>query len=258
MRYCGSKRRFMKYLLPIIMEGTTDNTVFVDVFGGGMNVVSEIPLKNKLANDINRYIISLWKHLQKHKVKGERLLPLINDHVTEDEYNSVKVSFLNETTKGKYTDAEIGFVATALSYGGAFFNGYAKYNPKKKEDHVKEAYNGMLKQMNSFKYLESTTFINVDYRDITSYIGSTPSDTILFCDPPYFGTRKYLSDFDSEQFWNWARQKSKEGYKVYICEYDAPSDFECIWQKDKRDGMGTTITGRRQSVKVEKMFKYKG
>ena len=84
------------------MEGTTDNTVFVDVFGGGMNVVSEIPLKNKLANDINRYIISLWKHLQKHKVKGERLLPLINDHVTEDEYHSVKVSFLNETTKGKY------------------------------------------------------------------------------------------------------------------------------------------------------------
>ena len=69
---------------------------------------------------------------------------------------------------------------------------------------------------------------------------------------------KKIENFDSEQFWNWARQKSKEGYKVYICEYDAPSDFECIWQKDKRDGMGTTITGRRQSVKVEKMFKYKG
>lgn len=61
MRYCGSKRKFMKELLPIIMEDTNENTLFVDVFGGGMNVVSEVPLEQKIANDNNLYVVSLWK-----------------------------------------------------------------------------------------------------------------------------------------------------------------------------------------------------
>ena len=48
MRYCGSKRKFMKELLPIIMEDTNENTLFVDIFGSGMNVVSEVTLEQKI------------------------------------------------------------------------------------------------------------------------------------------------------------------------------------------------------------------
>ena len=142
MRYCGSKRKFMKELLPIIMEDTNENTLFVDVFGGGMNVVSEVPLEQKIANDNNLYVVSLWKALQSYKLKGTKLPSLINDHVTEDEYNDVKTHFLDKSPE--YSYAEIGYVGAALSYGGAFFNGYAKFNPKKNEDHVKEAYNGLM------------------------------------------------------------------------------------------------------------------
>ena len=256
MRYCGSKRKFMKELLPIIMEDTNENTLFVDVFGGGMNVVSEVPLEQKIANDNNLYVVSLWKALQSYKLKGTKLPSLINDHVTEDEYNDVKTHFLNKSTE--YSYAEIGYVGAALSYGGAFFNGYAKFNPKKNEDHVKEAYNGLMKQLNNFKNLETTTFICDDYRNLKFNNEKDPLNVVLFCDPPYFSTRKYLSDFDSELFWGWVREQSLRGYKVYVCEYDAPSDFKCIWSKKKKDGMGTTKAGRRQTTKVEKMFVYKG
>ena len=57
MRYCGSKRRFMKYLKPILMEHLKDeNTLFVDAFGGGMNVVCEIDHKNKMAIELKKEI----------------------------------------------------------------------------------------------------------------------------------------------------------------------------------------------------------
>lgn len=256
MRYCGSKRKFMKELLPILMKDTNEDTLFVDVFGGGMNVVSEIPLKNKIANDNNFYVIKLWRALQSHKLQGTPLPRLINDNVTEDEYNDVKINFLNQTTK--YSPAEIGYVGIALSYGGAFFNGYAKFNPKKNENHVKEAYNGLMKQLDNFKHLETTHFVCEDYRQVKLNSESVPSNIILFCDPPYFSTRKYLNDFDTEYFWQWVREQSSKGYKVYVCEYDAPSDFKCIWSKKKKDGMATTKTGRKQKVKIEKMFVYNG
>ncbi len=255
MRYCGSKRKFMKELLPILMKGTNKDTVFYDVFGGGMNVISEIPLKKKVGLDYDKYTINLWKDLQKYKLEGKPLPAMINDHITKEEYEDVKYCYLNNI--GKYTDSEIGYVGYALSYGGAFFNGYAKFNHNRNEDHVKEAYNGLMRHVDNFKNLNTTKFYDSNYVNLNP-VTTRPGNVILFCDPPYFGTRKYSSDFDSAQFWEWAIEKAKLGFKVYVCEYEAPSDFKCIWQKEKRDGMGTTRSGQEQTIKTEKMFIYKG
>ena len=41
MRYSGSKKKYMKELLPILMEGTNEDTLFIDAFMGGANVISE-------------------------------------------------------------------------------------------------------------------------------------------------------------------------------------------------------------------------
>lgn len=34
-------------------------------------------------------------------------------------------------------------------------------------------------------------------------------------------------------------------------------DFECIWQMEKKDGLGRK-KGKKQNTKVEKLFVYKG
>ena len=67
-----------------------------------------------------------------------------------------------------------------------------------------------------------------------------------------------MDDFPHEKFWEWVRKMSKEGHKVFVSEYTAPDDFKCIWQKTKKDGMGTTVKGNKQNVKTEKLFVYKG
>ena len=55
-------------------------------------------------------------------------------------------------------------------------------------------------------------------------------ECVIYCDIPYKGTEKYNHDgakisFDYEAFYNWCREKAKQGYKIYISEYQMPSDF---------------------------------
>ena len=254
VRYAGSKRKFMKELLPILLEGADDDTVFIDAFGGGMNVVCGIPLKRKFAIEINRYVFALWNNIKNYGLSSLNL-PENSDELTQEMYDDIKLSYLNND--GRYPDYLIGFIGSCCSYGGAWMNGYAKFNVKKNEDHIKEAYNGLKKQVDSFKNLESTLFLCNSYKSLGDDI-YVPGNCVIYCDPPYLDTKKYESDFDHFAFWDWVRLTSRRGIKVYVSEYTAPDDFKCIWSAKKYDGMGTTKTGKKQTVKTEKLFVYNG
>lgn len=245
MRYCGSKRKFMKHLLPILTKDMDEDTFFIDLFAGGMNVVCEIPCKYKIAVDYNKYVIALWRELQANGMKN---IPI---NVTEEEYYDIKKSYQNND--GHYEDYLIGYVGTCCSFGGSWFNGYARYNPNKDEDHIKEAYNGLKKQVENFKYLKETVFVYDSYDAPRSFSDSD----IVYCDPPYASTKKYETDFDNIKFWDWVRQNNSSTRHLYISEYDAPDDFECVWEMKKKDGLGRK-KGKKQNVKIEKLFVYKG
>lgn len=242
MRYSGSKRRFAKYLIPLITKRLEPTAEFIDMFCGGCNILSEVDTPHKAGVELNRYVFALWQYIKDNRGMGN-----IPQFVDEDTYYDVKLDYQNKT--GKYPDWLIGYVGTCCSYGGAWFNGYARYNPNKNEDHIKEAYNGLKKQVERFKHLGTTGFWNCSYDVMNVFPGS-----VVYCDPPYQGTKKYESDFDHEAFWDWVRAQVKRGVYVYVSEYEAPSDFKCIWMMTKKDGMGTTKFGRAQNNKVEKLF----
>lgn len=77
----------------------------------------------------------------------------------------------------------------------------------------------------------------------------------IYCDPPYEGTTKYRDDFDNSKFWRWVRFQSKRGHNVFVSEYNAPDDFECIWVKEVNNSL-TKDTGGKKGI--EKLFKIKG
>ena len=94
-------------------------------------------------------------------------------------------------------------------------------------------------------------FISGDYRD-NQY--SNLKNAVVYCDPPYQGTTKYATDsFDYEAFWNWVREISKDNY-VFISEYNALDDFECIWSKN----VTTSLKVHEHEDRTEKLFTYKG
>ena len=92
------------------------------------------------------------------------------------------------------------------------------------------------------------TFQNKPYYEL-----ELPPNSIVYCDPPYEGTTKYANDFDHNLFWNWVRNISKQGHTVYVSEYNAPNDFECVWQKEIVSSL-TQDTGSKKVV--EKLFKF--
>lgn len=244
MRYCGSKRRFMKYLLPVFTKGMKKDDTFVDLFGGGMNVVCEVDTINKVAVDYNKYIIALWQEIQTNGMSN------IPSQVSEEMYNDVKRAYINDDKR--YEDYIIGYVGACCSFGGSWFNGYARFNSKKNEDHIKEAYNGLTTQVINFKHLDKVKFVYDSYDQI-----HLDEKMIVYCDPPYASTKKYETDFDNAKFWEWARKTSKKVKKLFVSEYEAPDDFKCVWQMKKKDGLGT-YKGKKQKTKIEKLFVYNG
>lgn len=245
MRYAGSKRRFAKYIVPILENEIKKNTIFVDAFCGGCNILSSVNCQNKIGIELNKYVYATWEQLKKNKML------LIPNALSEEEYNDIKYDYINQGKK--HPDWLIGYVGSACSYGGSWFNGYARYNKKRNEDHIKEAYNGLKQQIDEFLYIEKTKFVNCSY-DEYDY----PKNCVIYCDPPYVNTKKYETDFDTEKFWNWVRKMSMDGHKIFVSEYIAPEDFKCIWSFEKKDGMGTIKDGGKQKIKIEKLFIYNG
>lgn len=249
MRYMGSKRRFAKRLVPILMEHVGKDTLFVDAFCGGCNVLSAMPCANKVGIDINRYMTEFWREAISEYIDGVPFTCMSSSY-TEEEYRAVRDSYRNKD--GRYKDSFIGFVGTAGSWGGGWFKGYPKFNPNRNEDHIMEAYMSVVNQLSKWLYLSSTRIFNMSYDEF-----DYPEGSVIYCDPPYRGTQGYEKgvSFDYEKFWEWVRRMAKKGHHVYVSEYDAPSDFKCVWSAKKKDSLAD-YTGKKQDLKIEKLFVY--
>lgn len=126
-----------------------------------------------------------------------------------------------------------------------FFGSYVRNDVLKKsgrvEHYQKEQINNILKQ--------STKISDVVFKCCSYDALDIPANSIIYCDPPYNGTTKYKDSFDSDAFWQWCRDKAKEGHTVYVSEYNAPEDFKCIWEKQINSNLGGT-----SKTATEKLF----
>lgn len=91
-----------------------------------------------------------------------------------------------------------------------------------------------LQQLEKLEQLDLITHTNLDYAEVK--ISTLPQDTIIYADPPYAKTSEYKlcgNSFDYERFYQWCIDKAKQGYNVFISEYNMPKDrFREIWSKE--------------------------
>ena len=232
MKYMGSKSRIAKEILPLILKDRKKNQYYIEPFVGGCNMIDKVS-NPRMANDNNKYLIAMWKGLQDNLVRPRE--------ISKDYYSLVRTSYNNKDNQ--YSDFIIGWVGFTASFNGRFFDG--GYSGKTKDrDYIKEQIKNI---ENQIPYIQGIEFYSGDYKTI-----NYPPNSIIYCDPPYKDTKQYSTskNFNHEEFFDWCREMSKKGHKIFISEYGAPEDFECIWQKEITNSLNTNITYKA----IEKLY----
>lgn len=241
MKYMGSKSRIAKDIVPIIQKylDEGDYKYYIEPFCGGCNVIDKINFPRKVASDKQHYLIELFKNIH-------RLKDLPQTFVKREHYNEVREAY--NTKNGKFEDWYIGAIGFLASYNGRFFDGgYAGTSMErgKVRNYYDETFRNLKKQVPD---LLGIKFYEMDYTALKC------SNCLIYCDPPYAGTKKFVTsrDFNHDNFWQWCRDMSKNN-TVIISEENAPEDFTCIWEQEVK----RTIKTDNKVTKVEKLYIYK-
>jgi DNA adenine methylase len=234
MKYLGSKNRIAKHILPIMLEHRKNDMCWVEPFVGGANMIDKVE-GWRIGADSNEYVIELLNEMRDADFEA----PKIN----EEKYNQIK-----NNPKG-YPKWMVGYAGTQLSFGSTWFGSYRR-DGKGKRDYCLEARKNVNKQS---KNLLGATFKKSDYSNLP-----IPKKSLIYCDPPY-NTRatkgKYKDGFNHDAFWEWCRDKAKSGIKVFISEYNAPKDFECVWEMEMKQRVNNNSNTLNTT---EKLFVYRG
>lgn len=229
MRYQGSKAKFAKPLLEFMLPHRKEGQPYYEPFCGSCSVIQRVT-GERHANDNNPYLIAMFVALQNGWIP-----PAV---VTEDEYNHIK------RNRDKYPPELVGFVGVACAFGGGWLNSYAK--DKTQREYSQEGFNSVMRDLPLIKGIK---FTSLDYR----HIGYKPH-SFIYCDPPYANTRGYKVGFDNSLFWSWVRQMSRDGHTVFVSEYNAPTDFECVWSYTRNSMFDKKSYNKTYT---EKLFKWR-
>ena len=233
----GSKNRIANEILPIILKDRIENQYYIEPFCGGLGTFDKVN-GNRIGADKNKYLIAMWKGLQENRDK-----PM---EIPKELYSKARTEY-NNGTNIEFDDFMIGWIGWMASFNGRFFDG--GYSGKTStRDYVDEQIRNTLKQV---ELLKGAKFTSVDYFEL-----EIPNNSIIYCDIPYKDTKQYATskNFDHDKFWQWCRDMTKQGHRVFISEYQAPDDFTCIWSKEVTNSMNTTLTYKP----FERLFIYGG
>lgn len=92
--------------------------------------------------------------------------------------------------------------------------------------------------------ITSKTYDEIDLPD--------PNETVIICDAPYRNTQGYQVEFDNDKFEQWCIDRAREGYEVFVCEYNIENPaFEEIWEKEV---INTGGGNKNQKRSIERLY----
>lgn len=234
MRYVGSKRRIAKSILPIMLKEMQDKGLkrWVEPFVGGGNMVDKVPsCYERFGYDLNPHTISALEAIRDFAQD----LPEV---CTEETYKQIK---------GSEPHPINSWLRFVCSFAGRLDEGYAR---QEGSDSSTFAIIGKRNAIKQQPLLQGVGLLWLDYKELIVY------DALIYCDPPYKGTTNYKNKglFDHEHFFDWCRRMKEKGNSVFVSEYNAPEDFEEVWQGSVKTNFSSTRKEATHQA-VEKLFK---
>lgn len=232
MKYMGSKARYAKEILPIILSSRAPDQWYVEPFVGGGNLIDKVS-GPRLGNDANHYLIALLTAI------GDGWTP---PAVTREEYQAIRAN------KEAHDARLVGWAGIGCSYSGKWFGGYAGTVQTRGgvRDYIAEAVANALKQAKGLAGCQFTSG-SYDKMDI-------PPNSIIYCDPPYANTTGYADQFDNAAFWSWCDRMVAAGHRVFVSEYVAPPNWACVWEKRAASSLSANGKSGGSKISVERLF----
>lgn len=226
MKYVGSKNRIAKDILEIMLPLRGDRT-WVEPFVGGANLIDKVT-GDRIGADANENVINALKFIR----DDLSIIPKNNKEFTEEMYKALR----------KSPDSKLkSFAGFAYSFGAKWLGGWSRSGDR---DYVSEAYRNAIQQ--------SPRLQGIDLRHSCYKELQIPPRSLIYCDPPYANTTKYATgSFDHKEFFQWCRDKHREGHIVFVSEYEAPEDFKCVYSKELVSSLDKNTGGKKG---LEKLF----
>ena len=229
MKYMGSKNRIAKFVLPIMIKEANEKgiTTWVEPFVGGANMIDKVPdTFERIGYDLNQHTIQALIDIRDNADK----LP---ENVSEQDYKSYK---------GLPPQSITSWVRFECSFGNKFENGYARAKDGKNYAGI-----GSRSAKKQSPKIQNVQFICDSYENLDF------ENCLVYCDPPYHGTTGYKTGaFDHDKFFDWCREQAKNNI-VFVSEYGAPDDFECVWQGEVKTNFASQRSKATHNA-VEKLF----
>ncbi len=238
MNYMGSKRRLAKYIVPVLQHIIDTNNLkyYIEPFCGGCNIVDKIKGIPRIATDYNKYLIELYRNIDK--------LSTLDTNLSREEYNNIRESYKQKDKK--YEDWYYGAIGFLASYKAKFFDCYGVKDSKG----TRNFFNGRIRSLQKqIKDLASVKFYAKDYIYIYIY---NLENCLIYCDPPYKETKRYATGvFDHDKFWDVVREVSKKNI-VFVSEQTVPDDFKIIFEKEVKctQGLGESKVRSEKFVTI--------
>jgi DNA adenine methylase len=229
LQYMGSKARIAKKLLEVMLPHRKPGQYWVEPFVGAGGMIQNVD-GPRIGSDLDSCIVAFLKAVS---------YGWVPEPIDKNQYLLIK------DNKELYTQEYLAFVGYGCSFGGKWFGtfGGGKHNGKnRKYSRCETAINSM--KIQSPK-LQGAEFFHCSYDEL--YI---PGNSLVYCDPPYQNTAGYKFEFNHQKFWQWCRDMSNAGHSVFVSEYTAPDDFECVFELEHV----TPFNRNKRSKRVEKLF----
>lgn len=228
MHYMGGKARIAKRLASLLESRRLPGQPYIEPFVGAANVIQYMgDHGSRHGYDVQEDLILLLQAV----AEGSMVYP---ETVSEEEYKAAKVA---------PPSALRGLIGFGCSFGGKWFGGYARGEPR---NYAGESGRSLRKKAVGLQGVQW---------GLRSYTGLSPNGSLLYCDPPYDGTTgfKGCAPFDSGAFWNQVRLWEAAGNAVYVSEYQAPPDFECVWSAETYSTLHANVT--QGLPRTERLFR---
>lgn len=209
LNYIGGKYKMLPKLFDLFPK---EINIFVDLFCGGCDVGANINAKQIYCNDINKYVIQIFKEFQNKSI--DELLSYIESTIQENHLSMTnKDAYLNFRSYYNKTKKPLDlYILVCYSFNYQFrFNSKHEYNNPFGKD--RSSFNSTMKE-NLIKFHSNIKNICFESKNFKDYdISHLGNGDFVYADPPYLITTGSYND-GKRGFEGWSESDDYELFKM--------------------------------------------